>query len=78
MTFTSFYQELIEKGVPIHPKWSFVFESLGNVGFSLLDQDYNLITFGEEVGLITVKNYGLKLRITGLITVKNWYRVNTD
>lgn len=48
-----FYQELIEKGVPIHPNGALSLKAWGMWEFSLLDPDCNLITFGEEVGLIT-------------------------
>ena len=43
------YKELIAKGVKIHPNGSLKTQPWGQKEFSLLDPDFNLLTFGEEV-----------------------------
>lgn len=44
-----FYRELIEKGVAIHPNGPLQTKPWGQKEFSLLDPDYNLLTFGEGI-----------------------------
>lgn len=43
------HRELIEKGVAIHPNGPLQTKSWGQKEFSLLDPDYNLLTFGEGI-----------------------------
>ncbi|MEM7659050.1 MAG: VOC family protein [Bacteroidota bacterium] len=43
-----FYQELVEKGVAIHPAGKLTRKPWGQQEFSLLDPDNNLLTFGQE------------------------------
>ena len=43
------YQELIEKGVNIHPNGSLAVKPWGQKEFAILDPDSNLITFGQAV-----------------------------
>jgi uncharacterized glyoxalase superfamily protein PhnB len=43
----TFYQSLIQKNVPIHPNGKLETKSWGQREFSMLDPDFNLLTFGE-------------------------------
>lgn len=43
----AWYRELQERGVAIHPNGSLIEKPWGQKEFSLLDPDYNLLTFGE-------------------------------
>lgn len=45
----NFYQELIKKGVPIHPNAPLTSKPWGQKEFALLDPDHNLITFGQAL-----------------------------
>lgn len=44
------YQSLCEAGVIIHPNGKLQTKPWGQKEFSLLDPDYNLLTFGQETG----------------------------
>lgn len=44
-----FHQELVNKGVSIHPNGSLQAKPWGQKEFSLLDPDHNLLTFGEGI-----------------------------
>ncbi len=44
---SEFYQALVDRGVAIHPNGSLMRKPWGQVEFSLLDPDHNLLTFGE-------------------------------
>lgn len=41
------YQSLIAKGVAIHPKGALATKPWGQLEFSILDPDHNLLTFGQ-------------------------------
>ncbi len=43
------YNSFLEKGVEIHVNGSLAMKPWGQMEFSLLDPDHNLITFGEEM-----------------------------
>jgi hypothetical protein len=43
------YLDLQKRNVPIHPNGSLETKPWGQKEFSLLDPDYNLLTFGESV-----------------------------
>lgn len=43
------YQELLERGVPIHPNAPLQTKPWGQREFSLIDPDGNLLTFGQSV-----------------------------
>jgi len=45
----AFYQSLLEDNVEIHPNGSLHTKTWGQREFSLLDPDFNLLTFGEGV-----------------------------
>ncbi|MFN5416424.1 MAG: bleomycin resistance protein [Flavobacteriia bacterium] len=45
----TFYQELIQKNAPIHPNGHLHITAWGQKEFSMLDSDFNLLTFGEEI-----------------------------
>lgn len=45
------YRDLQERGVSIHPNGQLALKPWGQLEFSLLDPDNNLLTFGESVGL---------------------------
>jgi uncharacterized glyoxalase superfamily protein PhnB len=45
----TFYQSLLQKGVPIHPNGPLQTKPWGQREFSLLDPDNNLLTFGQAV-----------------------------
>ncbi|MFN8256047.1 MAG: VOC family protein [Bacteroidales bacterium] len=45
----TFYQALLEKKVKIHPAGSLQFKPWGQKEFSILDPDYNLLTFGQSI-----------------------------
>ncbi len=45
----NFYQELLKKGVPIHPNATLTSKPWGQKEFALLDPDHNLITFGQAI-----------------------------
>lgn len=45
----SFYHELLENTISIHPNGTLQQKSWGQKEFSLLDPDYNLLTFGEAL-----------------------------
>lgn len=42
----TFYKKLIDNKVPIHPNGKLELKSWGQLEFSILDPDHNLITFG--------------------------------
>ena len=44
-----FYQELLNKKVAIHPNGKLQVKPWGQKEFSLLDPDYNLLTFGQSI-----------------------------
>lgn len=44
-----FYQKLLEKGVAIHPNGALQIKPWGQKEFALLDPDFNLLTFGQEI-----------------------------
>ncbi len=44
-----FHQELIANGVKIHPNGGLKTQPWGQKEFSLLDPDFNLLTFGEAI-----------------------------
>jgi catechol 2,3-dioxygenase-like lactoylglutathione lyase family enzyme len=44
-----FHQELVNKGVAIHPNGPLQAKPWGQKEFSLLDPDHNLLTFGEGI-----------------------------
>ncbi|MCC7467181.1 MAG: VOC family protein [Saprospiraceae bacterium] len=43
------YQSLLEQKVPIHPSGALQTKPWGQIEFSLLDPDHNLLTFGQRV-----------------------------
>ncbi|MBL7766452.1 MAG: VOC family protein [Chitinophagaceae bacterium] len=43
------YQSLLEQQVPIHPNGSLQQKPWGQIEFSLLDPDHNLLTFGQSI-----------------------------
>ncbi len=43
------YQDLVDRGVKIHPNGKLESKPWGQKEFSLLDPDHNLLTFGEEI-----------------------------
>ncbi|HRN34347.1 MAG TPA: VOC family protein [Saprospiraceae bacterium] len=43
----SLYRELTDKNVPIHPNGPLEIKPWGQIEFSLLDPDSNLLTFGQ-------------------------------
>lgn len=43
------YQSFLEKGIAIHPNGPLSEKPWGQMEFSLLDPDHNLLTFGEEM-----------------------------
>ncbi|XLS27921.1 bleomycin resistance protein [Flavobacteriaceae bacterium M23B6Z8] len=45
----TFYQSLLAKNVPIHPNGALEIKPWGQKEFSILDPDYNLLTFGQGV-----------------------------
>lgn len=44
-----FYDQLLKKGVAIHPNGHLASKPWGQREFSLLDPDHNLLTFGEAL-----------------------------
>lgn len=44
-----FYNELLAKNVAIHPNGKLKIQHWGQKEFSLLDPDFNLLTFGEAL-----------------------------
>ena len=44
-----FYQSLLIKNIEIHPNGHLATKSWGQIEFSLLDPDVNLLTFGQSV-----------------------------
>ncbi len=42
-----FYQYLLYKDIPIHPNGQLTLKPWGQIEFSLLDPDHNLLTFGQ-------------------------------
>ena len=45
----SFYRELLDRKIPIHPNGPLEIKPWGQKEFSVLDPDNNLITFGQPV-----------------------------
>lgn len=45
----SFYNELLSRNVPIHPNGKLEEKPWGQLEFSMLDPDNNLLTFGESL-----------------------------
>ena len=45
----SFYQSLLGKKVSIHPNGALEIKPWGQIEFSLLDPDCNLLTFGQSI-----------------------------
>ena len=45
------YLEFIENKIPIHPNGPLQLKPWGQIEFSILDPDNNLLTFGERAGL---------------------------
>lgn len=45
----SLYQSIKDKGIEIHPNGDMAFKSWGQIEFSLLDPDKNLLTFGQKI-----------------------------
>jgi catechol 2,3-dioxygenase-like lactoylglutathione lyase family enzyme len=45
----AFYRELVENNFPIHPNGALAKKSWGQLEFSLLDPDHNLLTLGESL-----------------------------
>ena len=43
----AFFNSLLEKGTPIHPNGPLETKPWGQIEFSILDPDHNLLTFGE-------------------------------
>jgi Glyoxalase-like domain len=43
------YQDLVDRGIEIHPNGKLQSQPWGQKEFSLLDPDHNLLTFGEGV-----------------------------
>jgi len=48
-TITALYDELGQKQVAIHPNGALEAKPWGQLEFSLLDPDYNLLTFGQSL-----------------------------
>ena len=46
----SYYQQLLDRQVPIHPNGALAEKPWGQIEFSLLDPDHNLLTFGQSTG----------------------------
>lgn len=46
----SLYQSLLDRNVPIHPNGALEPKPWGQIEFSLLDPDNNLLTFGSPTG----------------------------
>ena len=46
----NFYQSLLKKNIPIHPNGHLNLKPWGQLEFSLLDPDNNLLTFGQGKG----------------------------
>ena len=44
------YQEMLEHKVSIHPGGPLAVKPWGQMEFSLLDPDHNLLTFGQSLG----------------------------
>ncbi len=44
----AYYQKLLDQKVRIHPNGHLVKKNWGQIEFSLLDPDHNLLTFGER------------------------------
>lgn len=44
------YRDLLERGVAIHPNGQLALKPWGQLEFSVLDPDNNLLTFGEAIG----------------------------
>ena len=44
------FQSLLEKNIPIHPNGYLSLKPWGQMEFSLLDPDNNLLTFGQSTG----------------------------
>ena len=45
----TYYRDLMQRGIPIHPNAPLQTKPWGQMEFSLLDPDYNLLTFGEAI-----------------------------
>lgn len=45
-----YYQSLLDKNIPIHPNGHLALKPWGQMEFSLLDPDNNLLTFGQAIG----------------------------
>ncbi len=45
----NFYQELLNNNIAIHPNGKLEIKPWGQKEFSLIDPDYNLLTFGQSV-----------------------------
>ena len=43
------YEELLQRKTPIHPNGQVAIKSWGQIEFSILDPDHNLITFGQSI-----------------------------
>jgi catechol 2,3-dioxygenase-like lactoylglutathione lyase family enzyme len=44
---STFYEELVQKKISIHPNGHLESKPWGQIEFSLLDPDHNLLTFGQ-------------------------------
>jgi len=46
----NFYQSLLDNKTPIHPNGLLEIKAWGQMEFSVLDPNHNLLTFGQSVG----------------------------
>ncbi len=44
----TFYQDCLNRGISIHPNGPLMLKPWGQLEFSMLDPDHNLLTFGES------------------------------